>query len=162
MSSVFPQRQRGFTLLELVVVIALIMLLLALAVPAVDGIFASGKLQKTLDTFDEFVTGVREQAVSEQRTLIIVWKKKEMVVLPDGLVNDPDAEPLKTFTPGDAQTYNFFPKASLEKNPAAEWTFWANGTCEPAEVSYAGDSGTWTVSYSALAGRRRILSFLAK
>lgn len=162
MSSVLPQRTRGFTLLELVVVIALILLLLALAVPTVDGIFASGRLQKTLETFDEFVTSVREQAVSEQRTLVVVWRKKEVVVLPDGLVDDPDAEPVKTFSPGDGQTYNFFPQASMEKNPAAEWAFWANGTCEPAKVGYSGPSGTWEISYSALGGRRRLLSFLAK
>lgn len=162
MSFVSFQRQRGFTLIEIIVVIALVLLLLALAVPTVDGIFASGRLQKTLDDFDEFVVSVREQAMSEQRTLVIVWRKKDMLVLPDGRVDDPDVEPIKTFTPGDGQIYTFAPTASMEKNPAPEWTFWANGSCEPAEVSFSGAPGNWLVTYSALGGRRRIDSFISK
>lgn len=155
-------KNAAFTLIEIIVSIALLLLLLVLAVPTVDGIFASGRLQKTLDQFDNFVTEVRDLAVTENRTIVIVWRKKEIVALPDGRTDDPDVEPLKTFTPGDDQVYQFAPTASMEKNPAAEWTFWPNGTCEPAEVGFAGGQGTWRVGYAALGARREILTFITK
>ncbi len=154
-----PSCRSGFTLLELVVVIALAMLLLGIAVPALDGVMATGRLETTLEAFTAFVEKTRDLAIKDNRTLVMVWDKKYIRVFPDGFVNDPDAEAINTFLPGDGELYSLVLPASLEKNPGPEWTIWPTGGCEPAKVRYDGPSGTWEATYSPLASRVRLVAF---
>ncbi len=42
--------------------------------------------------------------------------------------------------------------AALIPDPPAEWTFWPNGTCEPAIVIYHGANGNWQATYDPLTG----------
>ena len=155
-------RPRAFTLVEIAVSIALVLLILALALPALDGMFAAGRLQKSMETFDTFVAQARERSMAEGRVYVLSWDKQKIRMSADG----PPREDLdaieQVFTPGDAESYSLLLPSAIEKEPAPEWTFWPTGTCEPATVLYKGPSGSWELRYSALSARPTIRSFVAR
>ncbi len=156
------QARRGFTLIEIAAAIFLAMLLLMLAIPALDGAFAATRLQKRADAMNDFVAGARELAMSQNRTVVMVWEKAGVRVIGDGFTAEKDAEPLAGYTAGEGEVITLYLPSSLEKKPPPEWTFWPNGTCEPATLTFAGPAGTWEIEYSPLCARPRVKSFIAK
>ena len=155
-------RQRAFTLLELGIAIALALLILAIALPALDGMFAAARLQKTMDLFDAFVATARNKSVQEGRVYIMVWTKKKIHLVADGPQREGMDEIEQVFTPGDGELYSLFLPAAIDEDPAPEWTFWPTGTCEPATVSFKGPAGTWELKFAPLSARPTIRSFIAK
>jgi Tfp pilus assembly protein FimT len=68
-------RNRAFTLIEIVLAVFILMLLLMLAVPSVDGVLADRRLRRSLDSFNDLVRQAEERTVKEQRAYQIVWEK---------------------------------------------------------------------------------------
>ena len=155
-------RPRAFTLLELAIAIALALMVLALALPALDGMFAATRLEKTMETFDSFVNKAREKSVSEGRVYIMSWDNRRIRLAADG----PPREDLdaieEVFTPGEGELYSLVLPSAIDKDPAPEWTFWPTGSCEPAVVTYKGPSGSWELRYAPLSVRPAIRSFVAQ
>jgi hypothetical protein len=149
-------------LFELAIAIALALLVFAIAIPAVDGVFAAGRLQGTIDTFDDFVSTARDKSVAEGRVYIMVWSKKEIRLVADGPQREGLDEMQQVFTPGDGEIYSLILPSAIDADPAPEWTFWPTGTCEPATITFRGPKGTWEVRYAALSVRPTIRSFIAK
>lgn len=125
------------------------MVLAALAVPSIQGLFAEQRLKESFENFDEFVHRVQARAVSEGRAFVMIWDGKGITVQPD--------EPTLEDSEGDGDYYPFADgkvslerPAALEKNPPVEWLFWRSGTCEPAILRFEGDAGSWTVRYDPL------------
>lgn len=142
-------RRDGFTLLEICMVVAIILLLLGLAVPSVNGLFAEQRLKKTFEQFDDFVRKAQLRAVSERRAMVMIWDGEGITVQPD----EPTAE--DSAGAGDYFPFSDGPislerLAALEKKPPVEWLFWRSGTCEPAILHFEGDSGRWSVQYDPL------------
>jgi prepilin-type N-terminal cleavage/methylation domain-containing protein len=154
-------RPRAFTLIEIAIAIALALLILALAIPALDGMFAAGRLQKTMETFDAFVVTARDRSVTEGRVYVMTWSKNGIHLAPDGPPREGQDAIEQEFSPGDGELYSLILPAS-GADAAPEWTFWPTGTCEPASVIYKGPSGTWEMRYAALSARPTIRSFIAK
>ena len=53
------KRRAGFTLIELILAVAIGAIILSLAVPSIVGEFKKEKLDKTFSNFDDFVQKVR-------------------------------------------------------------------------------------------------------
>jgi prepilin-type N-terminal cleavage/methylation domain-containing protein len=155
-------RPRAFTLLELAIAIALALLILAIAIPALDGMFAAGRLQKTMDLFNHFASTARDRSVAEGRVYTMVWSKKKLTLIPDGPPREGLDEIVQVFTPGDGELYSLVLPSAIDPDPAPEWTFWPTGTCEPATIYFKGPAGTWEIRYAALSARPTIRSFIAK
>ena len=160
----FPMNRRaaGFTLLELMLAIAIAVMLLAIAIPSISGIFAEDALRKSFDEFDAIAQQAQTRAIKEKRTMILVWTKEGIAVVPEV----PDPEDIENGPPAlpfsESVTLALERPFALVKNPAMEWTFWPSGACEPVRVHYAGDVGEWTAEYEPLTGRGTLLSSVAK
>ena len=163
MSVTLPvQRIRAFTLLEIVIAVAIMATLLLLAVPSLQGVIADRKLRASLDGFNKLVREAQERSVAEHRAYLLVWTDKSVFVRPEGLVKGEDRQPIAKFDLERGSALTLTLPAALSKKAPGEWIFWPTGTCEPAMVQYSGRAGTWTANYSALTAHGELTNYAAK
>jgi prepilin-type N-terminal cleavage/methylation domain-containing protein len=156
------RRNGGFTLLELAVAIFIMVIVLMLAVPSMNGVLADRRLRRSLDAFNGIVRQAQERSVIERRAYLIIFRDGKVGLRPEGLMKDEDPAPVAMLTLNRGESLKFaFPAAMMEE-PPPEWIFWPSGNCEPAVVSYRGRDGGWTANYSALTARAEIVKYVAR
>ena len=156
------RRDDGFTLLELVVAIFIMLVILMLAVPSLNGVMADRRLRRSLDDFNGLVREAQERSVAERRSYLIVSDDGKIGLWPEAVMKGEDPAPVATIALAKGDSINFtFPAAMMEDLPA-EWIFWPSGNCEPAVVTYRSRNGAWTANYSALTARAEVVSYVAK
>ena len=155
-------RSRAFTLLEIVIAVAIMATLLLLAVPSLQGVIADRKLRASLDGFNKLVREAQERSVAEHRSYLVVWTDKNVFVQPEAFAKGEDRQPIATFDLERGSVLTLKLPAAVSRKPAGEWIFWSTGTCEPAIVQYAGRAGTWTASYSALTAHGQLTNYAAR
>lgn len=156
------RRDAGFTLLELAVAIFIMVIILMLAVPTLDGVLADRRLRRSLDAFNGVVRQAQQRSVTERRSYLITWDEGKVGLRPEGLMEGEDDEPEPLMTLSRSESLKFSFPAAIMEDPPAEWVFWPTGNCEPAVVRYRGKDGAWTASYSPLTGRAEVVSYVAK
>src|SRR5438046_5096679 len=83
-------RQRGFTLVEVIIAVFILLLLLTLAVPSLNGVLADKRLHRSLDRFNELVRQAHERSLAEHRAYLIVWNDAFITLQPAAfLQNEP-------------------------------------------------------------------------
>jgi type II secretory pathway pseudopilin PulG len=153
------QRLRGFTLVEIVLAVFILMLLLALAVPSLTGVLADRQLKRSLDGFNNLVRHAQERSVVERRAYLIVWSKNKVVARPEAFAEDKEVKATAEFALGREELLKLsLPMALTDKHPA-EWIFWPSGTCEPAIVQFKGRSGSWAANYAPLTARAQVTDY---
>jgi prepilin-type N-terminal cleavage/methylation domain-containing protein len=153
---------RAFTLVEIVIAVAIMATLLLLAVPSLTGVIADRRLRTSLDEFNKLVRQAQERSVSEHRSYLLVWTDKNVFLRPEAFTKDEDQTPLGFFDLGYGTVLKLTLPAALNKKPAGEWVFWPTGTCEPAIVQFAGRAGTWTANYSPLTAHPELTNYVAR
>jgi type II secretory pathway pseudopilin PulG len=153
------RRPPGFTLIEIVLSVFILMLLLMLAVPSLTGVLADRRLRRTLDDFNGLVSQAHERSISERRPYLLVVDGKSIVLRPEVLTKDDDEAPVAQLPLDDRESVKLSLPAALTKKPPPEWIFWPSGVCEPAEVQFKGRKGSWTVNYSPLNARPELLNY---
>ncbi|MEP7014184.1 MAG: hypothetical protein ABI925_01970, partial [Verrucomicrobiota bacterium] len=143
-----PGTDRAFTLLEIILAVAIMMVLLLLAVPSLTGVLSDKKLRRSLDGFNALVREAQERSVTEHRPYLIVWHDKGISLRPEALAKGEEVKTTAGFVLRHGDVLKLSLPAALTKNPPAEWIFWPAGVCEPAIVEFSGDGGMWTANYS--------------
>lgn len=156
------QRYRAFTLIEIIIAVAILSVMLLMAVPSLSGVFADRKLRVSLDGFNNLVREAQERSVSEHRAYLIVWGDKEVIVQPEVFAKGEEKKAVATFALEYGTVLTLTLPAALSAKPAGEWIFWPTGTCEPAIVRFVGRGGTWTANYSPLTGHGELANYAAK
>ena len=156
------QRLRAFTLIEIIIAVAILTILLLMAVPSLSGVIASNRLRASLDEFNNLVRQAQERSVAEHRAYLIVWGDKDVIVQPEAFAKDEEKKAVATFALANGTVLTLTLPAALTSKPAGEWIFWPTGTCEPAIVRFAGRAGTWTANYSPLTGHGELANYAAK
>ena len=156
------RKVEAFTLVEIVMAVFILMLVLFLGVPSLDGVMADRRLRRSLDEMNRFVRMAQERAITERRAYLISWQKDHLILRPEAVMKDEEPEPVASLQlrRGDAYVLNL--PAALAEDPPADWAFWPSGTCEPAVVSYKGVDGAWTAKYSPLSARAEIAHYATK
>jgi type II secretion system protein H len=152
----------AFTLIEIIIAVAILTVVLLMAVPSLSGVLADRRLRASLDQFNNLVRQAQERSVSEHRPYLIVWGDKDVTVQPEAFAKDEEKKPVATFSVehGSALTLNL--PAALRSKPAGEWIFWPTGTCEPAVVEFTGREGTWTANYSPLTAHAELANYATR
>lgn len=154
--------RRGFTLIEIVMAVFILMLLLLLAVPSLSGVFADRRLRRSLDSFNDLVRQARERSLVEHRAYLIALEDGRIALRPEAFTKDEPHVAAATLGMNSGESWAFeFPKA-LTKNPPPEWIFWASGACEPAVVRFRGREGAWAANFSPVTVRAELISYAAK
>ena len=133
--------------------IGIMLVILLLAVPSINGIMADRALRRSLDDMNRLILQAQERSIAEGRSYLIVWRNKQFLLRPEGFFKGETRQPVASlkWQKGDAFTLSF--PAAIEEEPPSEWIFWPSGNCEPAVVTYRGPSGAWKAKYSALTAR---------
>ena len=154
--------QRGFTFLEIVLAIFILMLLLSLAVPSLQGVVADKRLRASLDRFNDLVRQAQERSVTEQRAYLIVCGEKKVTLRPETPSKREEQNPKREYKLSGSDALTLSLPAALVKKPAGEWIFWPSGTCEPATIKFRGAAGTWTADYAALTCRAQLTNYATR
>ena len=154
---------RGFTLIEMMLAIAIAIAVTVLAIPNLRGMSRERRLHETFERFDAFVRKAQVNAVREQRSWSISWEKDRIVVqadepTPEERESGSGAQP-EDLPIAEDESYTLERHAALlpPKDTPPVWTFWRSGTCEPAIVGYSGPDGTWSAQYDPLTGHGEII-----
>ena len=166
MSSERRPDHRAFTLLELCIVMALAVLLMAVAVPALSGQLARQKLQGTFDRFDALVADARKRSVTDGKPYVLVWKKGGVYLYSSDVSEEDRRKNGPTAFADYSETANgtcsITRASSLTAKPAPEWTFWPTGNCEPVTIRYEGPGGKWEAAYNGLSSEGTFNTFIAQ
>jgi type II secretion system protein H len=155
-------RSRAFTLVEIIIAVAIMTTMLMMAVPSLQGVLADRHLRASLDRFNKLVRAAQERSVSEHRAYLIVWTDKDVYLQPEAFGKDDDRQPVATFEVERGTVLTLTLPAALSSKKPGEWIFWPTGTCEPAIVQFSGSAGTWTASYSALTAHGELTNYVAR
>jgi prepilin-type N-terminal cleavage/methylation domain-containing protein len=156
------QRRAGFTLIEIVMAIAIVMVVLMLAVPSVRGVLADRRLRRSLDDLNNMVRQAQERSMIERRSYLIVWRDKQFALRAEGLFRGEDPNPIAILNFRKGEAYDLSFPAAIDEDPPPAWIFWPSGNCEPAVVRYKGNDGGWTAKYSALTARAELLNYVVR
>jgi prepilin-type N-terminal cleavage/methylation domain-containing protein len=153
---------RAFTLIEIIIAVAILTVVLLMAVPSLSGVLADRRLRASLDGFNNLVRQAQERSVAEHRAYLIVWGDKDVIAQPEAFAKDEEKKAVATFALERGTVLTLTLPAALTSKPAGEWIFWPTGTCEPASVRFTGRAGTWTANYSPLTGHAELANYAAK
>src|SRR2546423_8070974 len=156
------RRCRAFTLIEIIIAVAILAVVLLMAVPSLSGVLTDRKLRASLDGFNNLVRQAQERSVAEHRPYLIVWGDKDVIVQPEVFAKDEEKKAVAMFSLVRGSALTLTLPAALTAKPAGEWIFWPTGTCEPAIVRFVGRAGTWTANYSPLTGHGDLANYVAK
>lgn len=155
------RRTGGFTIIEVVLSVFILMLLMMLAVPSMTGVMADRRLRQSLDRFNDLAHQAQQKSIAEHRAYLLTWTSKAIELRPEALNDTDSPDPITRLVPQRGESYSLALPFALKKNPPAEWIFWPSGTCEPAEVTFTGRNGTWTASYSPLTVQADLTAYVA-
>ncbi len=154
----------GFTLIEMMIAVAIAAVLLLAAVPSFEGWIQDRKLRASLEAFDALAQEARRASIERHEPVWLVWSNKVPLLTVsyradvDGGTNRP--------VPGVAVEkgagYELRLPQSLAKEKPSRWTFWASGNCEPAVIRYEGPAGWWELEYDPLTAEHKILGMEAR
>src|SRR6478672_12649008 len=86
-------RRAGFTLVELAIAVVILVLLMMLAVPSMNGVLADRRLRKSLDSFNAVVREAHERSIQERRPYLIVSYEGKIGLRAEGVLRGEDPEP---------------------------------------------------------------------
>ena len=156
------RRSQAFTLLEVIISVSILMILLLLAIPSLNGVVADKRLRRSYDGFNSLVLQAQVRAVTEHRPYLIVWQKEAVALRPEGFAKDEEEKNTAELHLNQGEVMGISFPAALVKKPPGEWIFWSSGICEPAIIEFKGPNGTWTARYSPLTGRPELTNYAAK
>jgi prepilin-type N-terminal cleavage/methylation domain-containing protein len=156
------RNSRGFTLIEIAISVFILLLLMMLAVPSLNGVLADRRLHRTFDEFSSLTQQAQELSIAERRAYLLIWQKGRITLQPEVFLKDEEKKPTAVLAVRKDEAFTLKLPASLTKQPPPQWIFWPSGNCEPAIVGFKGRDGSWTANYSALTGRGDLTRYAAK
>ena len=155
-------RSRAFTLVEIIIAVAIMATLLLMAVPSLEGVLADRRLRASLDEFNKLVHEAQERSVADHRAYLIVWTDKNVFLQPEAFAKDEDRKAIASFELEGGTVLTLSLPAALSSKRPGQWIFWPTGTCEPAIVRFEGRAGTWTSNYSPLTGHGELTNYATR
>ena len=153
------QRRAGFALLEIVIAIFILLLILGMAVPSVNGVFADKRLHRSVDRLHQLVHEAHERSLAERRAYLIVFDDRQVSLQPSAFAKDEEHKAIDAVPVSRGEKWSVELPAALSKKRAPEWIFWESGVCEPARITYASADGKWSAEYSPLTALGQMIAY---
>ena len=153
---------RAFTLIEIAISVFILLLLMMLAVPSLNGVLADRRLHRTYDEFNQLAQQAQQLSMEQRRPYLLIWQRGKITLQPESFAKGEEKKPTAVLSVRKGEVFALKLTASLTKDPPPEWIFWPSGNCEPAVVTFKGRDGSWTADYSALTGRGDLTRYAAR
>jgi prepilin-type N-terminal cleavage/methylation domain-containing protein len=155
MANPVPHFHSGFTLLEILLAMGVALVMVAVAVPAMDGGWNRDS-RGSWGKLEALAREARERAVAERRPQVIELERGCVLRLRPGYSEEAVSD--RVWKPGKGAVLEFSFPAALGSGeaPKACWTFWPDGTCEPIRVTYRDAHEAWMAVFDPLTGRREV------
>jgi len=154
--------QSGFTILEIVIVLAIVTLLVAAATPEISGMLLAEKLKAPARELEAMAITARCNALAEQRP-------HQIVLQPDGfrlerLGEGKDRGVLSTFQLSKDVVFEMASWPEEKWGPPKQhvWYFPTSGLCEPIRVMFRKGDSYFSQKYSAVTGWDQEESFFIR
>ena len=121
------RHQRGFTLVEIVIAVFILLLLVLLAVPSLNGVLADKRLHRSLDRFNDLVRQAHERSLAEHRAYLIVWNDTFISLQPAAFLKTEEHQPIDTIPITRHDRWSPRLPAALMQQVPAVWVFGATG-----------------------------------
>lgn len=159
----FPRRRRGFTLLELCIVLFIIALLAGVAMPAMDSAFEEQSLRTDAHQLSLMVKTAVIQSGEKQQPFTLVLAGKELNLTPAAQTDESNRATAKSDADSGNQAISYslsngvkFPDATKrdkwESLPVVTWVFRPNGLCPLPRLRLERGSAYLEMSFNALTG----------
>src|SRR5262249_51558523 len=145
-----------------IISVFILLLLLLLAVPSLNGVLADRRLRTSIDGFNQLVFQAQDRSMTDRKPYLLVWHRDSIELRPEAFAMNEAPKPTAVLSLNRGEAYTLALPAALNKKHPAEWIFWPSGNCEPAVVGYKGPNGSWTAEYSALTARPEMTRYAAK
>jgi type II secretory pathway pseudopilin PulG len=143
----------------MVIAIVIMLVILMLAVPSLNGVMADRALRRSLDEMNRLVLQAQARSMAEGRSYLIVWRNKQFALRPEGFRQGEERKAVSTLRWQKKDYYTLSFPAAIDEEPPSEWIFWPSGNCEPAVVTYRGPNGAWKAKYSPLTARPEMIYY---
>lgn len=151
----------AFTLIEIVLAIAIALIVFAVAIPAISGIVGDDPLEKSYRDFDLFVRQAQSRALAEHRDFVLIWER-DGITLEPRIPSAEDGEAEVSMYSSNGARITLERPAALDAKPPGEWPIWRSGVCEPVRITYESDLGFWIADYDPLTARSQLVSLEQK
>ena len=145
-------REGGFTLLEIMMVLFILLILAAIAVPATAGLAAQERLKSQARALQDFAVSARKLAVTGGRSYEIVLKEGGFVLeaATSGKGEKPEVIDSVKLPSQVAYSVRHWGAAKPGKPAGESWVFRPDGICEPIRVHFQNDDGWLEFSFNPL------------
>jgi type II secretory pathway pseudopilin PulG len=157
-----PSDHAAFTLIEIVIAVFIMLLLLGLAVPSLNGVLADKRLHRSLDRFNDLVRQAHERSLSERRAYLVVFSEQGVALQPASIAKNEAQGPRDSMPLARGEKWHIDLPAALSRKTPPEWIFWESGVCEPVRVSYSGPDGKWSAEYSPLNALAELTTYVPR
>ena len=70
---------RAFTLIEIAISVFILMLLMMLAVPSLNGVLADRRLHRTYDEFNQLAQQAQQLSMEQRRPYLLIWQRGQII-----------------------------------------------------------------------------------
>jgi prepilin-type N-terminal cleavage/methylation domain-containing protein len=154
--------RKGFTILEIVMVLAITLLLIGAATPALTGMLKAEQLKAPARMLEAMAITARCNALAEQRPY-------QIIIEPDGFRLERPAdlagkEPLASFKLSKDIEFEMagWPDETWSKPKRHVWYFAPSGLCEPIRVMFRKGESYFSQNYSPVTGWDQDESFFIR
>ncbi len=143
---------RGFTILEMVTVLAIIVLLVAAATPEIAGMLLAEKLKAPARELEAMAVTARCRALAEQRPYQIILQQDGFRLERPG--GEKNSGVLSEFRIAKDVIFEMadWPEEKWRRPKLHVWYFPPSGLCEPIRVMFRKDDSYFLQRYSAVTG----------
>ena len=141
-------RDRGFTLLEMVLVLFILLVVAGIALPATAGLAAQERLKSQAKTLQDYAATARRLAVTEGRPYEIVLKEGSVLLesVPAGGAGKGTVVDSMKLPAGVRYTVRHWGRDRFSAPEGESWVFRPDGICEPLRIHFQNGDG-W-IEYS--------------
>jgi type II secretory pathway pseudopilin PulG len=133
----------GFTILEVCVVLFIIAVMFAVAVPTASHLLDEEKLQRPIRELQTFARTARRDAMMENRPYVVLLLNDSYLLRPADVSATPNRKPLTYGLPvGVTFAIKRVGDREFAKQTDASWFFSPNGLCEPIRFLFQ-RNGDW-------------------